>query len=476
MTGPGHRKVNQPTLNHGRGGQQMKDDQYEIRTPRSRELAGEAMTVLPGGASSHARTALAGWTPYPPSIACSRGSAVWDVDGNEYVDYLGGLGPAILGHCHPLVTEAVHKAVSDIGCCLALPYELEAEAARKVSEAVPSVDLLRFCNSGSEAVASAIRLARTYTGRRLVVRFEGHYHGWQDTIHWNAGENHKQGQLVPASPGIPDELARTLAVLPWNDPEAIGRFMSERGEDVAAVITEPVMCNAGCILPADGYLRMLREITQRHGALLIFDEVITGFRVARGGAQELYHVRPDLTALAKGLGGGFPVAAFGGVREVMSLVGDGRYPHAGTYNGNVVATAAVSATMDALAEPGIYERQRALGEELCCELQQMAEDASVPVSVAGLGTVFQVWFSSRPVGSWRDASRYADRALFARWHREMLLRGVLFHPSQYETMFLSLVHTQSDVSRMLDAAKAVLLQLRTPDVRSPSLVGALRPG
>jgi glutamate-1-semialdehyde 2,1-aminomutase len=229
--------------------------------------------------------------------------------------------------------------------------------------------------------------------------------------------------------------------------------MAERGDEVAAVITEPAMFNTGCILPQPGYLELLRELTREHGTLLIFDEVITGFRFARGGAQEYFGVTPDLTTMAKGIGGGFPVAAIGGSTEVMGMIADGRYSHSGTYNANVVACAAVSATMDVLAEPGLYERQRALGETLMSGLRKLAADAGLPVIVEGLGTVFQLWFSEHPIRNWRDAERYADEALFTRWWQEMLLRGVLFHPSQYENLFVSLVHTREDVDRMLEAAE-----------------------
>jgi glutamate-1-semialdehyde 2,1-aminomutase len=257
---------------------------------------------------------------------------------------------------------------------------------------------------------------------------------------------------VPSGPGVPAELADTLIVLSWNDAESFSRVMAERGDEVAAVITEPVMFNTGCVLPEPGYLELLRQETQYHGALLIFDEVITGFRFARGGAQEFFGITPDLTTLAKGLGGGFPVAAFGGSSAVMSMIAEGRYSHSGTYNANVIACAAVSATMDVLAEPGLFERQRELGETLMRGLRKLAAGASVPVIVEGVGTVFQLWFSEHPIRNWRDARRYASEPLFTRWWQEMLLRGVLFHPSQYENLFVSLVHSSDDVSQTLDAA------------------------
>ncbi len=451
------------------------DERYESWAPRSRELFDQARRYIPGGAGSSARTAKFGWQPYPPFMAEGSGSRLRDVDGHEYVDFLLGLGPMILGHRHPAVTQAVASAIGDLGTCFGLPYELEVEAARKVVAAVPGVEMVRFSNSGSEVVGTAVRLARAYTGRRLVIRFEGHYHGWQDTVYWSnhvdpaAAGPAARPRPVPSGPGVPAELADTLIVLSWNDPDSLAAVMTERGDEVAAVITEPAVFNTGCILPEPGYLELLRAQTRQHGALLIFDEVITGFRFARGGAQEFFGVTPDLTTLAKGLGGGFPVAALGGSREVMSMIADGRYSHSGTYNANVIACAAVCATMDVLAEPGLFERQRLLGETLMSGLRKLAADAGLPVIIEGLGTVFQLWFSEHPIRNWRDAARYADESLFTRWWQEMLLRGVLFHPSQYENLFLSLVHNDDDVGFMLDAAEQAFAVIgRSPGSRTLS--------
>jgi glutamate-1-semialdehyde 2,1-aminomutase len=438
------------------------EKRYVAQLGRSQELFKRASAVIPGGAGSSARTAKFGWAPYPPSMAEGSGSRLRDVDGNEYIDYLLGLGPMILGHRHPVVTEAVERAISDLGTCFGLPYELEIEAAEKVVAAVPSIDMVRFSNSGSEVVGTAVRLARAYTGRRVLVRFEGHYHGWQDTVYWSnhvdpaAAGPQESPRPVPAGPGVPLELADTLIVLTWNDPDSFLRVMRERGSEIAAVITEPAVFNTGCILPKPGYLELLRAETERCGALLIFDEVITGFRFTRGGAQEWYGVMPDLTTLAKGLGGGFPVAAIGGTREVMSMIADGRYSHSGTYNANVVQCAAVSATMDVLATPGLFERQRALGQRLAEGLRSLGEENGLPVVVEGLGTVFQLWFSDHRVTNWREAERYANESLFTRWYQEMVLRGVLFHPSQFENLFVSLVHTEEDIDHTLDVAAEVM--------------------
>jgi glutamate-1-semialdehyde 2,1-aminomutase len=438
------------------------DEDYRARTERSLKFFERASQTIPGGAGSSARTVKFGWRPYPLFITEGRGSRLRDVDGHEYIDYLLGLGPMILGHRHPVVTKAVADAINDYGTCFGLPYELEIEAAEKVVEAVPGIEQVRFTNSGSEAVGIAIRLARATTGRRIIVRFEGHYHGWQDVVYWSnhvdsaAAGPAENPRPVAAGPGVPLELADTLVVLTWNDPESFTRLMERRGHEIAAVITEAAVFNTGCILPEPGYLELLRAKTREYGSMLIFDEVITGFRFARGGAQEYFGVTPDLTTLAKGLGGGFPVAAVGGSKEAMRLIAEGRYSHSGTYNANVVQCASVSATMDVLAEPGLYERQRALGDRLATGLRTIAEDRGIEAYVEGLGTVFQLWFASGPIKNWRDAERLADEAMFTRWYEQMILRGVLFHPLQFENLFVSLVHTDEDIDQTLTAAEDAL--------------------
>ena len=432
---------------------------FAARTTRTRELFERASRTIPGGAGSTARLPRNGWNPYPLFMAEGTGSRITDVDGNEYIDYLLGLGPMILGHRHPVVTKAVADAISNFGTCFGLPYELEIDAAEKVVAAVPSIEQVRFTNSGSEAVGTAVRLARATTGRRLIVRFEGHYHGWQDTVYWS---NHVDPTLagpadhprpVAMGPGVPAELEDTLLVLTWNDAENFSRLMAERGDEVAAVLTEPAVFNTGCILPEPGYLELLRSETRKYGAMLIFDEVITGFRFARGGAQEYFGVMPDLTTLAKGLGGGFPVAAVGGTVEAMHMIADGTYSHSGTYNANVVQCAAVSATMDVLSEPGLFGRQRALGDRLAVGLKAIADKSGVEAYVEGIGTVFQLWFAKQPITNWRDAVKYANEPAFTRWFQEMVIRGVLFHPLQFENLFVSLVHSDEDIDLTLEAAE-----------------------
>lgn len=438
------------------------EDDFAARTILTKERFERAKKTIPGGAGSTARMPRNGWNPYPIFMKDGQGSRITDVDGNEYIDYLLGLGPMILGHRHPRVTKAVADAITDYGTCFGLPYDLEIEAAEKVVAAVPGIEQVRFTNSGSEAVGIAVRLARATTGRRIIVRFEGHYHGWQDTVYWS---NHVDPKLAgPATrprpiamgPGVPAELEATLIVLTWNDPESFVKLMNERGDEVAAVLTEPAVFNTGCILPEPGYLELLREQTTKHGAMLIFDEVITGFRFARGGAQEYFGVTPDLTTLAKGLGGGFPVAAVGGSVDAMRMIADGSYSHSGTYNANVIQCAAVSATMDELAVPGLYERQRAVGYRLADGLKSLADENGIDAYVEGLGTVFQLWFANAPIHNWRDAAANANETAFTRWYQEMVVRGVLFHPLQFENLFVSLVHTDADVDDTLNAASDAL--------------------
>ncbi|WP_240431030.1 aspartate aminotransferase family protein [Mycobacterium kyogaense] len=438
------------------------DTAYAERTTATKALYDRARRTIPGGAGSTARLPRNGWKPYPLFMSEGKGSRLRDADGNEYIDYLLGLGPMILGHRHPQVTQAVVDAVSQYGTCFGLPYELEIEAAEKVVAAVPGLEQVRFTNSGSEAVGTAVRLARATTGRRLIVRFEGHYHGWQDTVYWS---NHVDPVLagpadnprpVAMGPGVPAELEDTLVVLTWNDPESFVRLMEQRGEEVAAVLTEPAVFNTGCILPEPGYLELLREQTTKYGAMLIFDEVITGFRFARGGAREWFGVHSDLTTYAKGVGGGFPVAAIGGTTEAMRMIADGTYSHSGTYNANVVQCAAVSATMDVLATPGLYERQRALGDRLGSGLKALADEKGIDAYVEGIGTVFQFWFTDRPIKNWRDAAAHAHEDIFTRWYQEMVVRGILFHPLQFENLFVSLVHTDADIDETLTAAESAL--------------------
>jgi glutamate-1-semialdehyde 2,1-aminomutase len=436
------------------------------RTARSAVLYERACQRIPAGVNSTARARFSGWEPYPLFIDHGEGAHLTDVDGNRYIDYLLGLGPMLLGHRPPAVTAAVVRAIEQQGTCFALPTAAEAVLADRIVELVPSVEMVRLCNTGTEAVLYALRLARTFTGRRKVVRFEGMYHGFSDGVYWSKHPNIQEAGpderpiAVAQGPGVLREAGEQLVVLPWNDVAALRGAIEREGDDIAAVLTEPVMCNTGCILPEPGYLAAMRELTAVRGIVLIYDEVITGFRLGIAGAQGYYGIRPDLSVFAKGLGGGFPVAALGGRRDIMSLVADGTVSMAGTYAANTIAVAAALAALEELARPGMYERLDALCRRFYASLERMLHDARVPGHVVGLGPVLQVWFAEQPIRNYRDAARYTDHERFKHWWRGMLGRGVLFHPGAFENLFVSFAHTDADIDVTLEAAREVMKELR----------------
>jgi glutamate-1-semialdehyde 2,1-aminomutase len=428
-------------------------------TERSGAAFRRARKTIPGGVNSTARAQWSGWTPYPLFAAEGTGSRLRDIDGNTYIDYLLGLGPMILGHRPPAVTRAVVDFIETRGTVFALPTTDEAVLAEKIVSAVPSVEQVRLCNTGTEAVLYATRLARAFTGRSRIVRFEGMYHGFSDAVYWSkhpsvaeAGPD-RRPRPVAQGPGLPAGVEANLIVLPWNDADALRDAVRAHGHEIAAVLTEPVMCNTGCILPEPGYLEAMREITEEAGILLIFDEVITGFRLSLAGAQGRLGVRPDLSVFAKGLGGGFPVAAMGGRRDVMALVDRGVVSMAGTYTANGIAVAAANATLDELSRPGFYEQLDFVADRLRLGLARVLGEAGLPAHVVGVGPLMQVWFSDAPIRHYREAQRHADHALFERWWRGMLDRGVLFHPGAYENLFVSAAHTAADVDETLAAAR-----------------------
>lgn len=436
-----------------------------VRSDRSASHFADALPLIPGGVNSTARATWSGWDPYPLFVEKGTGSRLTDVDGNTYIDYLLGLGPMLLGHRPPKVTAAVVDFIQNRGTVFALPTADEALLAEKIIAAVPSIDQVRLCNTGTEAVLYAVRLARAFTGRRKVIRFEGMYHGFSDSVYWSkhpdpeAAGPERAPRAVPQGPGMPASIGEALVILPWNDVEALRETLEREGDDIAAVLTEPMMCNTGCILPEPGYLEAMRELTTKHGALLIMDEVITGFRIGLAGAQGYFGIVPDLSVFAKGLGGGFPVAAMGGRREVMALVAEGRVSMAGTYSANGIAVAAANATLDELAQPDMYTRLYAVSDRLREGLQRLVTDLRVPGHVVGLGPVFQLWFSKHPIRSYRDAVRHADHAAFRHWFDGMLARGVLFHPHPYENLFVSFAHTADDVDQTLAAARETLAEM-----------------
>lgn len=435
-------------------------------TAESARLFAEAQQVIASGVNSTARAPRSGWSPYPIFVDHGRGSRIFDVDGNEFIDYLLGLGPMLLGHRPEPVTQAVIDFISQRGTVFALPVADEIELARKIIAAVPSAQQVHLANTGTEAILYAVRLARAHTGRSKIIRFEGMYHGFSDAVYWSkhpplekAGSGPRP-LAVPQGPGLPKGLEDSLLVLQWNDPEALERAIRECGEEIAAVITEPVMCNTGCILPEPGYLKLMRSLTLELGIVLIFDEVITGFRVALGGAQQYYSVTPDLTVMAKGFGGGFPVAAVAGKKEIMQLVADGTVSMAGTYSANGIAVSAANATLDFLATPGIYQNLFDTSEGLMRGIRERLESAGLRTKVVGIGPLFQVWFTDSSIRNYRDAVIHARKDLFRMWWEAMMKRGVLFHPDAFENLFVSFAHNEADVEFTLKAVESALPELK----------------
>jgi glutamate-1-semialdehyde 2,1-aminomutase len=417
---------------------------------RSRALFAEAVRHFPGGVNSPVR-AFKSVGGNPVFIASARGSRIVDADGQEYVDYVGSWGALILGHADPGVVAALRKAV-DAGTSYGAPTELEVQLARLVKSAVPSLERMRFVSSGTEACMSALRLARGVTGRDLLVKFEGCYHGHADALLVKAGS----GGLtfgVPDSAGVPAALARLTCTLPYNDLDAAAALFRQRGGEVAAVIVEPVAGNMGVVPPAPGFLAGLRELTHRHGALLIFDEVITGFRVGWGGAQAMYAIRPDLTCLGKIVGGGLPMALYGGRAEVMDrLAPEGPVYQAGTLSGNPLAMTAGIETLARLQPPGPYADLERLGAQAAAGLAEAAGRAGQPVTVNRAGSMLTLFFGRAPVHDMASA-RAADTARYGAFFRAMLERGVHLAPSQFEAAFISTAHTAADLDLTLAAAQ-----------------------
>ncbi|MBE0616665.1 MAG: glutamate-1-semialdehyde 2,1-aminomutase [Proteobacteria bacterium] len=423
---------------------------------RSQALFAAAQKLIPGGVNSPVRAfrAVGG---HPVFIARAEGSRLFDVDGNAYIDYVGSWGPMILGHNHPEVRAALEQALGN-GTSYGAPTELEVEMAALVSECVPSVQMVRMVNSGTEATMSAIRVARGFTGRDKIVKCEGCYHGHEDALLVKAGS----GAMtfgVPTSPGVPADVARNTLTMPYNDLEALEVLVRANPDQIACVILEPVPGNMGCIPPAAGYLEGLRRITAREGIVLIFDEVMSGFRVALGGAQARFGVTPDLTTLGKVIGGGLPVGAYGGRREIMEKVSPaGPVYQAGTLSGNPLAMTAGLATLRALRRPGVYEALEQKSAALCDGLAELARRRAVPTFHTRVGAMFTTFFQGGPVTDYTTALR-SDTERFGRFFLGMLERGVNLAPSQFEAGFVSLAHTDEDIGRTLEAADQALAAL-----------------
>jgi glutamate-1-semialdehyde 2,1-aminomutase len=421
----------------------------------SKGLWDRACSVIPGGVNSPVR-AFRGVGGEPFFVDRGAGARIWDVDGREYVDFLGSWGPLILGHAPKSVVEAITAAAAR-GTSYGAPTPLEVEMAEAITAAYPSVELVRLVSSGTEAAMSAIRVARGATGRPLLLKFDGCYHGHADSLLVKAGSGGATFS-IPDSAGVPAPLAGLTLTAPFNDLEAVRAVFRERGTEIAAVIVEPVAGNMGVVPPAPGFLAGLRAITREHGALLIFDEVITGFRVTYGGAQELYGVRPDLTCLGKIIGGGMPVGAYGGSRAVMSHVAPlGSVYQAGTLSGNPLAVAAGLATLRVLADRSAYATLEARGAQLELGLRHAAQAAGVPLTVNRVGSMLTAFFCDGPVTDYASAKR-SDTKRYARYFHAMRERGVFLAPSQFEAAFVSLAHTEADVELAARAAAEALMR------------------
>ncbi|HEX4355225.1 MAG TPA: glutamate-1-semialdehyde 2,1-aminomutase [Polyangiales bacterium] len=425
-----------------------------MTSSHSHELLERAMRVLPGGVNSPVR-AFRAVEGEPVFIASAAGAYLTDVDGQRYVDYVGSWGPMIVGHAHPHVVRAVQEALTR-GSSYGAPTAGEVDLAERIREAYPSMEMLRMTSSGTEAVMGALRVARGFTGRDLVVKFEGAYHGGADYLLVKAGSGAATfGE--PDSAGVPAAIAATCLVLPWNDEAALRELFAARGREIAALICEPVVGNMGCVPPAPGFLELLRSVTKQYGSLLVFDEVMTGFRLAYGGAQARFDITPDLTTLGKIIGGGLPVGAYGGRREIMERVSPlGPVYQAGTLSGNPLAVAAGLATLELLREPGVYERLESSAAAIENMLREQAAADGVGLRVQRVGSMLTPFFHDGEVRSWDDAVR-CDRKRFARFHRALLDHGVYWPPSQFEAGFVSLAHDDAALEKTR-AAIAVALR------------------
>jgi glutamate-1-semialdehyde 2,1-aminomutase len=420
-------------------------------------LFDRAKELIPGGVNSPVR-AFRGVGGTPRFIQSAQGATITDADGHTYIDYVGSWGPMILGHAHPEVIAAIQRAAAR-GTSYGAPTELEIELAEAVIEAFPSIEKLRLTSSGTEATMSALRVARGFTGRPRIVKFEGCYHGHGDSLLVRAGSGVATLGL-PDSPGVLPEVAQNTITLPFNDAEALQQVFDEVGDGIAAVIIEPVVGNMGCVPPRAGYLQAVREITARHGAVLIFDEVMTGFRVARGGAQQLYGVTPDLTTLGKIIGGGLPVGAFGGRREIMDMVAPvGPVYQAGTLSGNPLAVTAGLTTLRLLKSLDPYSQLERATARLVEGLGGAARQAGVETVSNRVGSMFTSFFSSQPVHDWTTANA-SNREAFAVFFHAMLDEGVYLAPSQFEAAFVSIMHTDEIIERTLEAARKAFARVR----------------
>jgi len=417
----------------------------------------QAREYLPGGVDSPVR-AFGGVDMSPVFIASARGSKIYDIDGNEYIDYVCSWGPMILGHAHPAVLKAILAAAKK-GSSFGAPTLAESQLAKKVIAAYNSIEKVRFVSSGTEAVMTAIRLARAYTRKDLIVKMVGCYHGHSDSLLVAAGSGLAE-TAIASSAGVPDSVAKLTVVVPYNDIDAVRAAFEKHKGGIAAVLVEPVAANMGVVPPAEGYLRGLRELCNGQDTLLIFDEVITGFRLAAGGAQELLGIKSDLTCLGKIIGGGLPAAAIGGRADIMDMLAPlGPVYQAGTLSGNPIATAAANATLDILTKGGCYEKLESSAATLEAGLADAAQNAGVPVTINRVGSIMSCFFTDKPVRNFTDVQS-TDIERFKKFFAAMLDRGIYLAPSAYEAMFVSLAHSSEDIERTIEAARKSFTQIK----------------
>ena len=422
---------------------------------KSEQLFAKAIDLIPGGVNSPVR-AFRGVGGTPLFIKSAKGAKITDVDGNTYIDYVGSWGPMILGHADEEVVSALQEVAAN-GTSFGAPTELEVQLAEEVIEAVPSIEMVRMVSSGTEATMSAIRLARGVTGRTRIVKFEGCYHGHGDSLLVKAGSGVATLGL-PDSPGVPAVLAENTITLPFNDLHALEEALTKHA-DIAAVIIEPVVGNMGCVPPRDSYLEAVRALTTKHGTLLIFDEVMTGFRLARGGAQERYGIKPDITTLGKIIGGGLPVGAYGGAREIMNHVAPaGPVYQAGTLSGNPLSMTAGLVTLRRLRDKAIYERLEDSSHRLCDGLARAAQDAGITTVTNRVGSMWTSFFTGDPVVDW-DTANKSNREMYGRFFHAMLKAGVCLAPSQFEAAFVSLAHNDEIIEQTIDAARKAFAEV-----------------